>query len=222
VYHIALQGAGRAWTEWEDKDGGNRPPKEVLRHYSTVIWHSDEVQGQPNQHFAQDSAKFRDYLNVGGKLWLSGMKNLANLNGDIDPLNKSYVAGTFEHDYLGLSAANTAKTNQFADSCFVGAWQVLPGYPDSLATDSVRIVSIQRGRLPNVNLLSTAGSDVLLSFKSSPLNPQFERLPCAVRYQGATFKTVFFGFPCYQIEIDRVTGEPLTTVFRQTLTFLGE
>jgi hypothetical protein len=220
VYHIALQGAGRSWTDWDNSNGDNRPPKEVLRRYSTVIWHSDEIQGGPNQHFPQDSARFRDYLNVGGKLWLAGLKNLSALNGDVDPLNKSYAAGTFERNYLGLSAANTAKTNVAADSCFVGTWGVFSGYPD-LATDSMKVLANQHGHLPYVNLLSTAGSEVLLSYKSSPLNPQFERLPCAVRYQGPTFKTVFFAFPCYQIKIDQ-NGYPLTQVFSQTLDFLGE
>lgn len=220
VYHTALQNAGRTWTEWEDKDGSNRPPKEVLRYYSTVIWHSDEIP-YGSQYFSRDSAKIRDYLNVGGKLWLTGLHNLYGLDGDNDPNNTSYSAGTFEHDYLGLSAANTAKTNSSADSCFVGAWGVYPGYPD-LLTDSMKILANQHGHLANVNTLSTAGSEVLMSYRSDPLNPVFERLPCAVRYQGPTFKTVFFGFPCYQIQIDPVTGEPLTTLFRQTLTFLGE
>lgn len=217
VYHIALQNAGRAWTDWDNSDGNNRPPVEVVRRYSTILWHSDEIQGG-TQYLARDSAKIRDFLNVGGKFWLVGLRNLTGLNVGVDPNNKSYGAGTFEHDYLGLSAANT---NIKSDSSFVGTWGVFSGYPD-METDSMKIMASQHGHLSNVNVLSTAGSDVLLSYKSSPLNPQFERLPCAVRYQGPTFKTVFFGFPCYQIKIDRITGEPLTTVFRQTLTYLGE
>ena len=217
VYHTALRGAGRSWTDWDNSDGTTRPPKEVLRRHSTVIWHSDEVQGG-TQMFAQDSAKIRDYLNVGGKLWLIGLRNLTGLNGGVDPNNKSYAAGTFEHDFLGLSAANT---NLLSDSSFVGVWGVFSGYPD-MDTDSMKIIANQHGHLPNVNVLSTAGSEVLLSYKSSPLNPQFERLPCAVRYLGLTYRTVFFGFPCYQIQMDPVTGEPLATAFRQTLSYLGE
>jgi hypothetical protein len=63
VYHTALRGAGRSWTDWDNSDGTTRPPKEVLRRHSTIIWHSDEIQGG-TQVFAQDSAKIRDYLNV--------------------------------------------------------------------------------------------------------------------------------------------------------------
>ena len=224
VYHLVLRNAGRTWNDWDNSEGTNRPSKEVLRRYSTVIWYNDEASRTAgNRYFPQDSARVRDYLNVGGRLWLTGFKNLAGLNNNADPINKSYPSGAFEHDYLGISAANTnTKSSALnADSCFAGAWRIFPGYPDSLVMDSTKIQGVWRGRLQSINTVSPAGSEALLGFKSMPLNPQFERLPCAIRYQGATFRTVFFTFPLYQVKVD-ASGEPLTTVFRQTLTYLGE
>jgi hypothetical protein len=215
VYHTVLRGAGRSWTDWDNSSGTNRPPKAVLRNYSLVLWHSDEFQ-RPTQFIVSDTGRLRDYLNVGGKLWLVGLNNLIALYGSI-PMNTSYSAGSFERSFLGISAANT---NTKTDSSFVGTWAIAPGYVE-LATDSMKILSAWHGHLWNVNSLSPAGSEALLGYKSSPRNGQFEGLPCAMRYQSPTFKTVFFGFPCYQIRIDPASGEPLATVFRQTLTWLG-
>jgi hypothetical protein len=182
-----------------------------------VLWHSDEIQ-VGTQMIAQDTARIKDYLNTGGKLWLIGLNHLTSLTGGGGaPKNRSYAAGTFERDYLGLSAANT---NDKTDSSFVGTWAIAPGYVE-LATDSMKILSAWHGHLKDVHTLSPAGSEALLGYKSSPRNGQFEGLPCAMRYQSPTFKSVFFGFPGYQVQIDPVTGEPLTTVFRQTLTWLG-
>jgi hypothetical protein len=224
VYHLVLRNAGRTWDDWDNSEGTNRPTKEVLRRYSLVLWYSDEVHlSHGFRYFPQDTARIRDYLNVGGKLWLTGFRNLNGLNSGADPINKSYSSGTFERAYLGISAANTnTKTTwRDADSCFAGTWGVLPGYPDSLVMDSTKILVNWRGRLQAINVLSPAGSDVLLGFKSSPFNPSFEHLPCAIRYQGPTFRTVFFSFPLYQVKID-ASGEPLVSIFRQTLTYLGE
>ena len=223
VYRLILSNAGRTWVDWNDTVGQNRPSKEVLRRYSLVIWYSDEVHlNKGYRYFAQDTPRIRDYLNVGGKLWLTGFRNLAGMNSGADPINKSYASGTFERTYLGISAANTntKTTYRNADSCFAGAWGVLPGYPDSIVMDSTKIFNMWSGRIQAINVVSPAGSDVLLGFKSSPFNPSFEHLPCAIRYQGPTFRTVFFTFPLYQVKID-ASGEPLATVFRQTLSWLG-
>jgi len=154
-----------------------------------------------------------DYMNVGGKLWVTGRFSF---------YNTSTSAGLYEYlgnaaeplpfTYLGLEAAYYPPYN-LTDAEFVGAREnesANAGLPD-LNVDTLKIQALNGSfdyALPRVErLIITADAQTVYTFNAIlPNAPNtFHGFPVGVRMEGPTFKSSYFCFPLFFIEYSQAS-----------------
>ncbi|HID94176.1 MAG TPA: hypothetical protein EYP60_08780, partial [bacterium (Candidatus Stahlbacteria)] len=189
--------AGYDFISWDYADS-SLPPKALLGQYRILIWHEDAT----TEHHLPDSSNIeyvKDYLNVGGKLCLSGWRTLFHFREQM-PFPMAYYPGDFIHDYLHVAEANE-NSDPMGD--FIGAHGI-NGFPD-VEVDLTKLYSFRTGIYNSyvVNMESAAPfTDPILLFRSASSNPDYEGYPCAV-YHPATptgHDVVFLGFPLYYLK----------------------
>jgi len=184
-YRNILTGNGRNFTEWDRAKQG--PPKAAdLAPYSLLLWHGDD---RAEQLIRTSLDVLKDYLNVGGKLWLVGWRIIPELDSFVGAATHIYRSGEFGQAYLHL-----ASYSEQADFDFTGATGI-SGYPD-LDLDAAKLLDSFRGKLSFIGVMTPQDAEPVLAFKSST-GSGFQNHPCAVRYIGSTFKVVAFAFPLY-------------------------
>lgn len=213
-YNLIL--SGHPYIEWENSQGTTPPRAADFSHYRLVIWHSDD--NFPS--IDKDKQVLEDYLKVGGKFWLTGFRPLCNLLGltSTEDPDTTLASGDFLYDFFGVK---TVLTNTARD--FVGTQPTFSGFLP-LQVDSLKLLPSYLGKIPKINIMPeiVGSGQNLANFISSSSDPNFQGKPCAIFYQGATFKTVLFTFPLYQMAAD-VNGEPVRSFVGKILTdYLGE
>lgn len=184
-YCGVLSGAGRNFTEWDVAKQGTPKPTD-LAPYSLVLWHGDD---RAEQLIRMSMDVLKDYLAVGGKLWLVGWRIIPALDGFVGAATHAYQPREFGHTHLHL----TYYCEQ-AELDFTGA-AGMAGYPD-VDLEAGKLPESFRGRLNFVGVMIPSGAEPILAFKSST-GSAFQGQACAVRYIGSTFRIVAFAFPLY-------------------------
>jgi hypothetical protein len=201
-WHEILRGC--RLTDWDCGQAGV-PAAGDVGPYSTIVWHGDEYQ---QLLLGGAVAGLANYLEHGGRLWLSGWKTaLALAGGGSYPFE--YPPGRFEHDRLGL-----ARAEQSPRSDFIGA-RGLAGYPD-VAVDSAKALPVLRGRLPYIDALLPGDGQPVLGFRSFA-GDSFEGKPAAVRHEAGLHRAVVTGFPVFYLRDDDARA-----LARAVLDDLGE
>ncbi|UCE25758.1 MAG: M28 family peptidase, partial [Candidatus Zixiibacteriota bacterium] len=162
--------------------------------YSSIVWFADDY----IQNFASDHVnEFQTYLDLGGNLWFAGWRPTANLEGQVSyPF--SFSSGDFMYDYFRVSnVAITAVTDSFQ-----GADGLL-SYPN-LDVDPLKVpFSNWNGVLRYIEAVAPAsGGETIYTMDMRNSTSPHQGSPCAVRYLGNDYKTVFFGFPMYFMDQD--------------------
>jgi hypothetical protein len=200
---------GYAYTDFEFDSLIHRPIYADIVPYSTVLWHADDY-SEPMASASVDD--LRNYLDIGGRLWLVGWKLTANLCGSSGyPFD--FGSGDFAHDYLKILHVGLSTP---VDS-FQGAWGLLE-YP-YVAVDSAKVpLSSWAGTLRYIEGLTSyiPGEDIYTIDMRND-SSAFEGLACGVRYLGSDYKTVFLGFPFYFMDQDEARA-----VTQQVMDDFGE
>ena len=162
--------------------------------YSSIVWFADDYL----QNFASDHVNdLQTFLDLGGNLWFAGWRPTANLEGQVSyPF--SFNSGDFMYDYLRVSnVAITAVTDSFQ-----GADGLL-SYPN-LDVDPLKVpFATWNGVLRYIEAVTPAsGGETIYTMDMRNTTSPHQGSPCAVRYLGNDYKTVFFGFPIYFMDQD--------------------
>ncbi len=175
-----------AHANWDYADSG-MPGASALGRYAVLIWHTDDGDNEITDHLDEIGA----YLNVGGKLILSGRRILYAINPQYET---EWQPGTFPGDYLHISSSNVDTRPVWTGALGTGSYE---GY--EVLPDSAKLRSMRRGRLFDVAIMEPMPPfcESILLFQHLQEDTVFHGQPCAVEYDGTTYDAVFFGFPLY-------------------------
>jgi hypothetical protein len=189
---------GRSHDDWDYINSG-MPAADVLGRYSTVVWHTEDGDNAVVGHLDDVAA----YLDVGGKLLLSGRKILYSIHPQYA---YSWEPGTFPSDYLHIGDSNGETRPVWLGALGVGSYE---GY--DLQVDFGKLRSIRPG-LFDVAIMEPLAPfcESILTFQHLQEDTVFHAQPCAVEYGGTTYKTAFFGFPLFYTVAESTT--PLVDV----------
>jgi hypothetical protein len=151
------------------------------------------------------SPAVRDYLNIGGRVWVIGRRSFATNNLQAEPNREDYGAQSVAYQMFNLSAATYeafyTDTALARFTQFRSAKSLMPEF-ENIGVDSVKCSYLKHVGLCNVEVLErdSVYSKSLFTFGS--LNPDtsiFEDLPIAVKCQprSGIYKTAYFAFPLY-------------------------
>ncbi len=186
---------GYYYSEYEYGSASDKPVLSDFVPYSTIIWFADDY---IELMASENTSDFQNYLEIGGRLWFAGWKPTANLrNQQVYPAD--FSPGSFIHDYLKISQVNlSASTDSFQAAVGLLGYPALDVDPDKVPLPS------WGGTMRYIEALTTVapGEDIYTIDMANNSSP-FEGDVCGVRYLGADYKTVFFGFPFYFMEQDQ-------------------
>ncbi len=182
--------SGYDFTEW-DVDSLGKPSIYDLGLYSPIIWHGDDYASIQISSVIPD---IKDYLSVGGRLWLCGWKPIMSIMGyGFYPF--TFSEGDFPYDYLKLSNANESTSNDFSSA------DGFLGYPN-ISVDFSKIPSSWDGKMKYIDIFTPYNSEPIYSFNSASGDTSFQDKPCAIRNLSGSYNIVFFGFPLYFMKED--------------------
>jgi hypothetical protein len=207
-YENVLADAGFTEDQWDWTDDQTLTHS-MLYNYRMVI--VDDIDWNGNITGVEDELSL--YLDVGGKLWVTGrfsFSNVSNQTGRVD-----YGLDDEDHPlpytYMGLSFAYFPPSSlTFAE--FKGARQIVTGFPN-LSVDTLKIQGLHSPgdfdyALPRVEYLSKRiEAQTLFLFEAiDPYSPgTFHGFPVAIRNETATFKTSYFSFPLFFIQYNQAS-----------------
>lgn len=188
-----------ATDSWDYKENGGIPPRAILGQYQLIVWHADHLPITEPHALPQHTDILKDYLNVGGKLIMSGWRILKSFAWDLNfPLN--FPDGSFVQDYLHIvSADETPLVGDFTGAIGVGEFS-------DIAVDSAKLAEAfpYFGKLGQVNIIpDRAGfTEIIYSYKNADDSPlvQYRGRACGLRYFGTSFDAVVLGFPIFFIK----------------------
>jgi hypothetical protein len=198
-YRVLMDSLGIAYDIWRTNLATNPriPRYEDLARYSSIYLITDfyllPPEGLPAPKML--GKLFYPYLDVGGRMVYNGIFTQGGLVGQV--VDVDFIDSTLVKRMHLLSPS--APRNERLPALFQGAWGSL-GYPDVQLdpakippnSDAIRYVAVNQPR---------GFGEVIYRFDAT-INDSllFENRPMGFRYDGITFKTVFFGFPMYHIK----------------------
>ena len=172
-YQYLLQ--GYEYTEWDVDEQGDLPPLSEMAKYSSVVWHSDEMF---TSQFIGSVYPLKSYFIAGGNMFVSGWKHLPG------------PSDLFEQ-YL-----HTSLPEYNSDDDFTGAY----GSGELLYLDVVEAkvpIAMWGDNLSYIyKLFPEDDADTIYTYDSSIDAPEWENMPCALRYNG-DYNLYLLGFPLY-------------------------
>jgi hypothetical protein len=173
-------------TNWDYIESG-MPGPDVLGQYRVVLWHTDDVEHEIVEHQEEVAA----YLNVGGKLILSGWRVLYSFSSQYET---TWLQETFPRDYLHIGYSKIDTRPVWTGALGMGAYEGYEARPDS-----AKLRSNRHGRLVEVAKLEPLPPfcEGILAFQHLQGDTVYQDQPCAAEYAGTTYDVVFFAFPLF-------------------------
>lgn len=200
----------RDFDGWDYTIDNGVPSKEILGQYRLVIWHSDD---KDDNKFYQYQDYLADYLSVGGKLFICGWDILKKIAPEF-PYN--FERDDFAYEYLHIACCDQQIISVAQPADFIGGFGQ-KGFPD-VNVDSVRVARNFKGKIPYVNLLTTATfAEPILTYNSFEDRPGIEGETCALSYYNNLTRIIFLAFPMYYIK-----QEEANSFMDKALEFLQE
>lgn len=190
---------------WDFKTKG-MPPRDTLGKYQLVVWHADDLPSFEPHKLPANIEIIKDYLNVGGKFFMSGWRILKSFAWN-DPFPVAFPAGSFVHDYLHI--INVDETVLAPGDC-IGFYGVGNYYSD-IKVDSTKLLDFPfvfpgSWGLSQINLIiEPAGfTDKIYSYRNADnsIYVNYRGQACGLRYYGSSFDAVILGFPMFFINRD--------------------
>lgn len=191
-------------TQWDYNLRG-LPSIKRLKSYKAIIWHSDNYAESPG--ILNDEELIKEYLHMGGKLFISGHRVLWNYFdasfrdgfGALNPPWSFKAGGTqdFVFTYLHIKTLDI--------SGIVGNMNEIEGlreFSGTLRPDSTKMNSVwpSEGKLGHIATFREMGGFTVPIFNYHGDDERVEGLPCGLRYYGSVFDVIFLGFPLWHIE----------------------
>ncbi len=201
-YTQVLNSAGATkFALWDILTQGNPTPKRGLGNYSTVIWVSDEANFNV---LPRQTQLIGEYLTLGGNLWMTGWRGVNLIAGttpvaNFDPSDVNAPAiYAFVWNYLKIASTRQTPGNLFDFNAAIGA----AGHPTTNVESAKNPIPNRAGLSP-IDVFTVrsgvAGAEAIYTFGSATGNVDFQGAIVGVKYLGADFKTVTFGFPFYHM-----------------------
>ncbi|MDO8549679.1 MAG: hypothetical protein Q7S39_05955 [Ignavibacteria bacterium] len=190
---------------WDFKIRGI-PPRDTLGKYQLIVWHADDLPSFEPHKLPQNIEVIEDYLNVGGKFFMSGWRILKSFAWN-DPFPVAFPEGSFVHDYLHI--INVDETVLAPGDC-IGFYGVGDYYSD-IRVDSTKLLDFpfvfpDSWGLGQINLITEpAGfTDKIYSYRNADNSSyvNYRGQACGLRYYGSSFDAVILGFPMFFINKD--------------------
>jgi hypothetical protein len=174
------------------------------------------------------SPAVRDYLTIGGRVWVIGRRSFATNNLQAEPNREDYGAQSVAYQMFNLSAATYEPF--YTDTAlsrlteFRTAKSIYPAF-QNIHIDSVRCSYLRQAGLGGVEVIERDSSYSQSLFTFGSVNPDtsvFEDLPIALVCQprSGLYKTAYFAFPLYFMDN---SGDEVQHVFDVMLAwFLDE
>ncbi|MBN1349167.1 hypothetical protein JXJ21_07150 [candidate division KSB1 bacterium] len=207
-----------------------------LSAYSTIIWTvgtgSDQTDAQNS--LSKIEATLMDYLDMGGNLWISGVRPMLALLGS-HPSGTRLAPASLSRKYLHIQSADTLSCEH---DIFLG---VEPGY-DDIPTKYVfertgqtdYLGYIRESFFSTNQIIPEPDADPLFVFSDNvyPFEQvgvthqinlaKYAHTPCAIRYRGENYVAITFGFPLVQVTMrggrkNKLDQEALRQCARQIL-----
>ncbi len=219
-----------------DQSARDAPPEDVLSRYDLVIVLNS---GSFPAISTVNYAKYQDYINIGGRLWIIGLNNF-NVIGDRSDV---HPAGSTANSYFGIESVfvpnwtpKESTTVEFVAAEPYGLWETLP----YLQIDPAKCQKLKGwdsnvwGRHFDVNGVPYICFDGIsntldyarripskrrmMSFISTyGSNSIMHEKPCAINYIGSTFRTAEFTFPLELMKNEASDNYPVYEVMKQTI-----
>jgi len=197
-YTQVLSATGARVTLWDILTQGPPTPKKGFGNYSTVIWQSDEATATNTPRQIQ---LLSDYLTVGGKLWLTGWRQINQIAtvtpvANFDPsLPNAPASYAFVWNYLGIASTRQTPGNLFDFKGAIGQ----AGYPDVNVDLAKNPIPNRPGLSPIDVFTLREGAEAIYTFNSASGNQDWQGAIVGVKYIGTSFRTAVFGFPLYHL-----------------------
>ena len=217
-YSEVLTALGLPFALWDINEQGSPTPGRGMGRYSTVIWQSDEAnfRSLPNQ-----IKLVRDYLTLGGNLWIVGWKPLQLISGststqlDFSPDNPNPPPNaSFIWNFFKIATSNQTP---IVPADFTGATG-LEGHPNINVDPDKNFVPIFGNRLAPIDVFNVR-SDVpeakdIYTFNSDA-GTEFQGQVVGMKYLGNDYNVVVLGFPFYHM----FTNEAIDAVSKILMDF---
>ena len=172
-YQYLLQ--GYEYTEWDVDEQGDLPPLSEMAKYSSVVWHSDEIFAS---QFIGYVYPLKSYFIAGGNMFISGWKHLPG------------PSDLFEQ-YLHTSLPEYNSDDDFTGAFGIGEFPYLDvveaKVPIPMWGDNLSYI---------YKLFTEDDAETIFTYDSSIDAPEWENMPCALRYNG-DYNLYLLGFPLY-------------------------
>jgi hypothetical protein len=215
----ALNSLGILFDVWRYKSVGT-PSDSVLSSYQAVVWTTGAdfgSIGNPATLTLEDQAHLKNYLNSGGKLFLSSQDLLFDNNPNEFIINYLHVAGHTDDQGINSVAGVSGDTVS-------GGMAFSLSYPFSNLSDYVVPGSGAAGifyRTGKSSPLSRGGNLALPSF---PLEDSSKTDYCALRYPAtgsSVYKVVFFAFSFEAVPQSGADPNNAKTVMGRIMNWFG-
>jgi len=222
-YQNLMADVGIASDKW-DWSNITQPPPSTLYNYRMVIVDNNDwsvaIGENPEENYSR-------YLDVGGKIWVNGRFNFANIanqegrldygENDIHPLAYTYM--DLSGAYFPPGEAELPDSAWAFTAEFVGALPLISDFP-ILEIDTVKVLAVsyvhpdstrypyrryEFRALPKVEyLIRNVNSETIYQFNAvNPDTSRFHGFPVAIRNENAVFKSSCFSFPLFFIKYDQ-------------------
>ena len=172
-YQYLLQ--GYEYTEWDVDEQGDLPPLSEMAKYSSIIWHSDEIF---TSQFIGYVYPLKSYFIAGGNMFISGWKHLPGPSDLFELyLHTSLPEYNSDDDFTGAYGIG-----EFPYLDVIEAKVPLPMWGDNLSYI--------------YKLFPEDDAETIFTYDSSIDAPEWENMPCALRYNG-DYNLYLLGFPLY-------------------------
>jgi hypothetical protein len=200
-YEEELERLGYEYDKWEMMEIGKSPPDSLLEEYDAVVWFTGDR--DTNVLSSADELHLCQYLDQGGRLFLSSQDYLSDMGDGIDG-----VLNDFAEDYLHVADYNNDTS-----------WDTLVGVAGDAIGDSIGPLGMQ---YPFGNRADFADGDAHASkvFKGIPGGQT-----SALRYPstgGSPYRAVFFSFPFEALPADVAYPSNQHGVMERVMSWLFE
>lgn len=191
-------------TEWDYNLRG-LPSIRRLKSYKAIIWHSDNY--GLGSGILNEEELIKEYLHMGGKLFISGYRVLWNYFDDSfrdgwgalnPPWNfssggdKDFVFTYLHIKNLDVSGITGNLSSIEGEGSFAGTLR-----PDSTKMNDVWPFE---GKLGHIATFRELGGFTIPIFNYHGEDSRVEGLPCGLRYYGSVFDVAFLGFPLWHMQ----------------------
>ncbi|MCA9751256.1 MAG: M28 family peptidase [Gemmatimonadetes bacterium] len=168
--------------------------------YSTVIWASDDFNGQfqgyplVTQYVKDAQDALRAYLDAGGNVLLAAWEGAAGIDYPDDQYPRALGPGDFLYDYFGVETAEQKREAAFEGGHGAGAFA-------DVFLEPTRLRPQWNGTLIRAEYFSALRPEatVPFTFRSSDPDSAYDFAPCASAVIGTPWRSMYLGFPLYHL-----------------------